>query len=45
MSYRLGRSGFNLLFRSRMQTPDYVQSRPWSGLIFGFVSEDVHGGP
>jgi hypothetical protein len=28
-----------------MQTPRYVQLRPWLGLIFGFWSEDVHGGP
>ena len=33
------------VIRSRRQTPHYVQIRPWLGLIFGFGSKDVHGGP
>jgi hypothetical protein len=33
------------LFRSRMQTPHYVQIRPCLGFVFGFGSKDVHGGP
>jgi hypothetical protein len=40
-----GMTAEGLLIRSRMQTPHYVQIRPWLGLIFGFGSKDVHGGP